>query len=184
MTEFKKKQKIEMMVVLQVEMNVAIIASSFQPIFHIVPLRLFSNSEKDSKVHFIVGSKGELEVESEDQTQLSYVQRIQVSQENMAKRCSRVEPLYCMGYFPKQTIEDSQVNMSLGTFKKLMTSIWENASISRDSELWTLHKLIGINQSVILRLTTGSRFNIWIWIEVKLSNKYVIKITRTTIFRF
>ena len=85
----------------------------------------------------------------------------------MEKMYSRVEPLFWMGYTPKQIVKDSQVSMNILTFKKLKTSIRENASISRDQESWKPQKLQGINQSFILRLITGSRFNIWIWIEVK-----------------
>ena len=47
------------------------IKSSFQPISHIIPKNLLSNSEEESKDHFIEESKEELEEKPEEQVLLS-----------------------------------------------------------------------------------------------------------------
>ena len=87
------------------------IESSFKPISQIIPKKLLSNSEEKSKDHFIEESKEKLEEVSEEQVHLSSAQRIQINQEDKAKRYSRIETRHSMGYSSKQIAEDAQVNI-------------------------------------------------------------------------
>ena len=160
------------------------IDSSFQPISHIIPQNLLSNSEEESKDHFIEESKEELEEESEEQVLLSSAQRIQINQEDKEKRYSRIETLHSMGYSSKQIAEYAQVNISLRTVKRLKANIRENGSITREPGSGRPQKLLEDHKSFILKLITDSPYHTWNRIAVKLWNKHGVKVDRTTIFRF
>ena len=151
------------------------INSSFQPISHIIPQNLLSNSEEESKDHFIEESKEELEEESEEQVLLSSAQRIQINQEDKAKRYSRIETLHSMEYSSKQIAEDAQVNMSLKTVKRLKANIRENGSITREPGSGRPQKLLEAHKSFILKLITDSPYHTWNKIAVKLWNKHGVK---------
>ena len=89
-----------------------------------------------------------------------------------------------MGYSVKEIAQDSQVNMSLSTVKKLKSKIKAHGSIMREEGSGRPEKLSEIHKNYILKLIADSPFNTSNRIAIKLKNNYEVEVHRSTISRF
>ena len=64
-----------------------------------------------------------------------------------------------MGYSIKEIAQDSQINISLSTVKRLKFKIKAHRSIMREEESGRLEKLSEIHKNYILKLIADSPFN-------------------------
>ena len=89
-----------------------------------------------------------------------------------------------MGYSVKEIAQDSQVNMSLSTVKRLKFKIKSHGSIMREEGSGRSEKLSEIHKNYILKLIADSPFNTSNRIAIKLKNNYEVEVHRSTISRF
>ena len=89
-----------------------------------------------------------------------------------------------MGYSVKEIAQDSQVNMSLSTVKRLKSKIKAHGSIMREEGSGRPEKLSEIHKNYILKLIADSPFNTSNRIAIKLKNNYEVEVHRSTISRF
>ena len=87
-----------------------------------------------------------------------------------------------MGYSVKKIAQDSQVNMSLSTVKRLKFKIKEHGNIMRKKGSWRPEK--EIHKNYILKLIIDSHFNTSNRIALKLKNNYKLEVHRSIIYRF
>ena len=89
-----------------------------------------------------------------------------------------------MGYSVKEIAQDSQVNMSFSTVKRLKSKIKTHGSIMREEGSGRPEKLSEIHKNYILKLIADSPFNSSNRIALKLKNNYEVEVHRSTISRF
>ena len=121
----------------------------FKPLSDIIP--------QESRFQIEEEIKEEINQDRPDEC-LTNAQLIKLSKEDKAKRNSRVETLLSMGYSVQQIAEDTQVNMSLSTVKRLKEKVREHGSIIREERSGKPTKLLEIHQDFILK--TSKRFTI------------------------
>ena len=89
-----------------------------------------------------------------------------------------------MGYSVKEIAQNSQVNMSLSTVKRLKFKIKAHGSIMREVGSGRPEKLSKIHKNYILKLIANSSFNISNRIAINLNNNYEVEVHRSTFSRF
>ena len=107
--------------------------SGFQPLASIITERLDSIQINGSNNYLREETKEKCQedtTENKADEPLTSLQRDSQSKEDKQKKYSRVETLHSLGYSVKEIAQDSQVNMSLSTVKRLKSKIKAHGSIS------------------------------------------------------
>ena len=136
--------------------------SGFQPLASIITERLDSIQIDESNNYIREGTEEEYQkdtTENKADESLTSLQRDGQIKEDRQNKYSRVETLHSLGYSVKEIAQDSQINMSLITVKKLKSKIKANGSIMRKERSGRYEKLSEIHKNYILNLITDSLFN-------------------------
>ena len=162
--------------------------SGFQPLASIITERLDSIQINESNNYLREETKEECQedtTENKADKPLTSLQRDGQSKEDKRKKkYSRVETLHSLGYSVKEIAQDSQVNMSLSTVKRLKSKIKAHGSIMREEGSGRPEKLSEIHKNYILKLIADSPFNTSNRIAIKLKNNYEVEVHRSTISLF
>ena len=115
-----------------------------------------------------------------EETQKS-LQRDSQSKEDRQNKYSRVETLHSLDYSVNEIAQDSQVNISLSTVKRLKSKIkstWKYYERRRIRKTWIITK--DSLKNYILQLIVDSPINSSNRIALKLKNNYEVEVHRNT----
>ena len=135
--------------------------SGFQPLSHIIAERLNNIQINELNNYLRKETKKSVKRAQHKIKQINYLpvfkETVKVKKTN--KKYSRVETLHSLGYSVKEIPQDSQVNISLSTVKRLKSKIKTHGDIMREEGSGRPEKLSEIHKNNILKLIADSPFN-------------------------
>ena len=102
----------------------------------------------------------------------------------MYKKYCKIENLLSLDYSVKEIAQDTQVNMSWCTVKRLKSKIKAHESIMRREGSGRPEKLSEIHKNYILKFIVDWPFNTSNRIDLKLKNNYEVEVHKSTISWF